>query len=417
MIFHLKQNNRIHVHLLFMGKGKSSGLCFASVVSFRHSMRLVGKYIHCFQRGFPAPLFPFLCTIIMLSCCVLPAHAQPHHGPVLRDVAPVPVGVAIGYFPMMQDSVYRRIVTQQFNQVTFEYALKNGAIVRPDGQLDFHQADALVQVCTDAGLKIYGHTLCWYQNNSPYMQRLAGDSAALENFLKQYIHTVMHRYPQIHAWDVVNEAIDDSTGLLRVDGPRRPGYFYWGRYLGAHYVARVFAYAHAANPSAELFYNDYDLETNSKKLAGVLRLIDTLRAHHVPITGIGTQMHISISTPDNDIDRMFRALAATGLKVRISELDIRVNPHHNPHMVLTPELERLQAQKAAHVIRSYFRYVPPAQRHDITFWNVGDRDSWIVRALHETDWPTMFDSTYHPKPMFDSVYQALQKVERAAAYP
>ncbi|SFV27432.1 endo-1,4-beta-xylanase [Thermoflavifilum thermophilum] len=353
--------------------------------------------------------------ILILCCCLVLYAFGSFPLPTLKSASPIPVGVAIGYMPMIRDSMYRQIVTHQFDQVSFEYALKNGAIVRPDGQLDFHQADTLVQICAHAGLHIYGHTLCWYQNNSPYMQRLAGDSAAIEAFLKQYIFTVMHRYPQIRAWDVVNEAIDDSTGQLRVDGPHRPGYFYWGKYLGPHYVERVFQYAHEANPRAELFYNDYDLESNPKKLQGVLELIHTLRMHHIPITGIGTQMHISISTPDSGVDRMFQALAATGLQVRISELDIRVNPHHDPHAVLTPELERLQAHKAADVIRSYFRNIPPAQRHDITFWNVGDRDSWIVRALHETDWPTMFDTAYHPKPMFDSVYQVLQRMKTLRA--
>jgi len=400
-----------------MGKGKGSGLYFAFLVFIRRYVRLVSRNIHCFQRGFPAPLFPFLCgSLIIMSSGTYSLYAQPTPIHVMRSLSPIPVGVAIGYAPMIFDSTYRNIVLQQFSQVTFEYALKNGAVVQPNGRFDFHQADSLVAICMQAGLQIYGHTLCWYQNNSPYMHQLAHDSAALEQFLRNYIFTVMHRYPQIKAWDVVNEAVDDSTGALRVAGPVKPGYFYWGKYLGPHYVERAFQYAHEANPHAELFYNDYDLECNPLKLQGVLQLIRTLRAHHIPITGIGTQMHISILTPDSGIDRMFQALAATGLQVRISELDIRINPHHQPSFRPTPELLQQQAAKAAYVIRAYFRYVPPAQRHDITFWNVGDRDSWIVRALHEQDAPALYDTAYHPKPMYDSVYQALQEAQKASAF-
>lgn len=346
----------------------------------------------------------------------------------LKSVSPIPIGVAVGYMPMQYDSAYRNMVVQQFNQVTFENALKNGAIVRADGRLDFHQADSLMQICKREGLQVYGHTLCWYQNNAPYLFRLQGDSAALETFLRHYIFTVMRRYPQIHAWDVVNEAIDDSTGKLRVDGPHRPGYFYWGKYLGPDYVAHVFSYAHQANPDAELFYNDYDLESNPRKLAGVVELIRNLQARGIPITGVGTQMHMNIYTPDSGIDRMFRTLAATGLKVRISELDIRINPTDLPQLQPTPALLKKQAAKAAYVLRAYFRYVPPAQRHDITFWNLSDRDSWIVKALHKTDFPTLFDAAYHPKPMYDSVYQVLLQMKNktidrqkqqtgSAAYP
>ncbi|MCL6525093.1 MAG: endo-1,4-beta-xylanase [Thermoflavifilum sp.] len=396
----------------FMGKVRKRGKSFIPYVFVRITNHLTGVYYHDLKGSFLTPLLLFLFVQYHL-CMFMFQHVQAQEKYSLRAVSPIPIGVAIGYWPMRHDQQYRYIVFHQFDQVTFENALKNAFIVKANGQLMFSQVDSLQAICQTHGLAVFGHNLCWYQQNSPYLFSLHGDSAAIENFLKTYITNVVSHYKHaIHAWDVVNEAIDDSTGELRINGPAKPGYFYWAKYLGPNYIARAFQYAHQADPQAELFYNDYDLESNPRKLAGVLKLVRTLRAQQVPISGIGTQMHISILTSNRGIDSMFQALAATGLKLRISELDIQVNPHRQQNFVLTPALLQQQAAKAAYVIRSYFTYVPPAQRHDITFWNVGDGDSWIPRYFHKKDYPTLFDTAYHPKPMYDSVYQALLQVRQ-----
>lgn len=331
----------------------------------------------------------------------------------LKTLAPLPVGVAIGYNMMKNNPAYAHIVSSQFDQVTFEYALKNGAVVERDGTFDYSHADELVKICRNKGLNIYGHTLCWYQNNSRYLQTLKGDSTAIENFLKKYITTTMTRYKNdIYAWDVVNEAID-SLGHLRVTGSQRPDYFYWGKYLKAGYIARAFCYAHKADPQALLFYNDYDLEVDTAKLDAVVNMINQLKAENVPVNGIGTQMHISIYTPDKGIDRAFRKLASTGLLIRISELDIKVNPSNDPDFILTKAMEEKQAKKCLYVLQSFFKYVPAGQRYGITFWNVGDKDSWIVRYLKRNDFPTLFDQDYQPKPMYDVMLDFFRKLQEA----
>lgn len=312
---------------------------------------------------------------------------------------------------MKYNKTYDSIVRTDFDQVTFEYALKNGAIVKPDGTFDYTRADELVKTCQTSGLHVYGHTLCWYQNDSRYLSTLKDDSTAIENFLIKYITTTMKRYASsIRAWDVVNEALDDQ-GQLRVSGPERPDYFYWGKYLKKDYIARAFRYAHAADPKALLFYNDYDLERYPAKRAGVLKLIGSLKKAGVPIDGIGTQMHINIHTPDKGIDDAFRALASTGLKIRISEMDIKVNPSNNPNFVMTPALAKAQAQKCRYVLQSFFKYVPRNQRYDITFWNLGTNDSWLTARGRRKGSPALFDSHYQPKPMYDTVADFLHARE------
>lgn len=318
----------------------------------------------------------------------------------LKTYSPIPIGVAIGYFPMKYNQVYDSIVSADFNNVTFERALKNGAVVKPDGTLDYSRADGLVKICEEKGLQIYGHNLCWYQDVSQYLLSLNGDSTAIEHFLKKYITTTMTRYKKtIHAWDVVNEAVDRS-GHLRVSGPQRPGYFYWGKYLGKGYVARAFQYAHAADTAAQLFYNDYNLESDTVKLNAVIKMIDHLRTEKIPINGVGTQMHISIYTSDEGIDNAFKKLASTGLLIRISELDIKVNPSNNPDFVMTKKITEEQAEKCRYVLQSFFKYVPAKQRYGITFWNLGTKDSWLTIGGHRKGSPCLFDNRYQPKTMY-----------------
>lgn len=348
-------------------------------------------------------LMCMICVSVQINAQSLPT--------ALKSVSPLPVGVAIGYFPMKYNEVYDSIVSADFDNVTFDNALKNGSVVKPDGTFDYSHADELVKMCRAKGLHVYGHNLCWYQQVSSYVYTLRGDSTAIEHFLKQYITTTMKRYENtIYAWDVVNEAID-SLGHLRVGGTQRPGYFYWGKYLKKGYIARAFRYAHSADPRALLFYNDYNLEIYPAKLDGVIHLVEQLKHQRVPISGIGTQMHISIYTPDEGIDNMFKKLASTGLLIRISEMDIKVNPFNDPNFVMTKKLAEEQAEKCRYVLQSFFKYVPAKQRYGITFWNLGTKDSWLTIGGHRKGSPCLFDSNYKPKLMYYSVLKFFKKMK------
>jgi len=95
---------------------------------------------------------------------------------------------------------------------------------------------------------------------------------------------------------------------------------------------------------------------------------------------------------------MFAQLAATGLKVHVSELDIRINPGNSNPFTVTPELLDQQAQKYKYVAQSYKNNVPAAKRYGITVWNVTDADSWIVTSMGQNDFPCLFDAGYNKKP-------------------
>jgi endo-1,4-beta-xylanase len=225
--------------------------------------------------------------------------------------------------------------------------------------------------------------------------------------MKEWIGAVVLRYAgKVTGWDVVNEPFT-QTGRLR-KGYRNSAYFSWFDVLGRKFVANAFHYAHAMDPAAILFINEYDLESNEAKLNALLHLVDELIAQDVPVHGIGTQMHIYANTPDRCIDDMFVKLADTGLQIHVSELDVRINLGYSKSFVPTAELWQLQADRFAYVIQSYRKHIPVQQQYGVTIWNVTDNDSWVANECGFDDYPTLFDKDFNKKPAFDLFLSSLR---------
>jgi len=185
--------------------------------------------------------------------------------------------------------------------------------------------------------------------------------------------------------------------------------YYWAEWLGRGYIAKAFNYAREYDAAVDLFLNDYNLESNPVKADSFVALANQLKTQGVPITGVGTQMHISINTDKNGIDAMFTKLASTGLKVRISELDIRINPSNTVGFTPSQSLLEQQAEMYRFVLQSYYSKVPPAQRYGVTVWGVSDNYSWIVLTLGREDFPLLFDQAYRKKPAYTGLWKGLKQ--------
>jgi endo-1,4-beta-xylanase len=237
------------------------------------------------------------------------------------------------------------------------------------------------------------------------------DPVQINNALHNWITTIVTRYKgKVTGWDVANEVIADGTGELRTSSNSSTtggDVFYWADYLGRGYIDSAFRWAHAADPDAKLFINDYNLESDSRKLDSLIALINSLKSAGVPIQGVGLQMHININTDNGGIDNALQKLAATGLLIHVSEMDVRMNPSNASSFTETTDLLNQQASKFRYVAESYFKDVPAAQRYGITVWNLTDADSWIVTGGH-TDYPTLFDAGYNKKPAFNQFILGLQ---------
>ena len=178
----------------------------------------------------------------------------------------------------------------------------------------------------------------------------------------------------------------------------------WHENIGAGYLAAAFRAANAADPNADLYYNDYNISGVRTKLNAVLNMVDQFLndPNPVPIHGIGFQMHVSLSWPDiNQIRDSFARAVDTGLKIKITELDIAVNTDRsrNP-MSLTEftDAAAVQQQKRYEaIVAAYMDEVPEAQRGGISVWGIADPDSWM-RSYNDLEWPLLFDDDLVSKP-------------------
>lgn len=320
-----------------------------------------------------------------------------------------------------QDARGDAIVEQQFNSISPENVLKWEVVHPQPGKYDFTLADQYVAFGEKHAMWIVGHNLVWHSQVPAWVFRddkgnlLTRD--ALLARMKDHIDTVVGRYKgRIQSWDVVNEALNED-GTLRQS--------LWEKIIGPDYIAKAFEFAHAADPAAQLTYNDYNLE-NPAKRDGAVRLLKQLQAQGVPINCVGIQDHDSLTFPTAEQEgAAIDAFAALGVKVAISELDVDVLPAALGHMTadvsahaaadpklnpwpngLQDDVQKQLAQKYAELFRVYVQHKAAISR--VTFWGVTDGDSWKndwpVRG--RTDYPLLFGRDGQRKPAFGAVVGA-----------
>lgn len=242
-------------------------------------------------------------------------------------------------------------------------------------------------------------------------------ATVIDNEMKRYITTTMTHYSgKITAWDVVNECLSDN-GALRtnsnytIPAANISNQFLYGQYLGVkynadNYVLKAFQYAKLADPASLRFINDYNLEYSKSKVDSMKALVNFINKSGALVDGIGTQMHISLSTSLSSIDYAFQTLASTGVKIRISELDVVLNSSKTKPFTPGANLLSAQAAMYKYVVQSYLKNVPAAQRFGITVWGVSDTDSWLNTSA-SPDQPLLFDLNYNKKAAYNGFKQGL----------
>jgi endo-1,4-beta-xylanase len=312
------------------------------------------------------------------------------------------------------------IIEAQFNTISPENALKWQSVhPRPDSY-NFDLSDRYVAFGERYKMFIVGHCLVWHSQVPQWVFRdVEGKTLTREALLERmhdHIRTVVGRYKgRIGGWDVVNEALSE-------DGTMRPSP--WYKIIGDDYILKAFQFAHEADPSAELYYNDYSLE-NVAKRKGAVALIRKLKAAGATITGAGLQGHVRIDRPDAQTEaETIEAFAALGIRVNISELDVDVLPRtirtdsadvsetatgtaqSNPYTSgLTEEMQQRLAKRYAELFGVFVQHHRVMGR--VTFWGVTDGDSWLNNfpTRGRTNYPLLFDRDGKPKPAFAAVLE------------
>ena len=313
--------------------------------------------------------------------------------PVARPEPAVMLGAAVQYDALKNDQHYRQLVRDDFVMVTPENEMKIGAVEPALGVFDFTRADAIVTFARANGLFVRGHTLVWGQGLPGWLVNGHFTRDQATAILKAYIQAIVGRYRgEVVAWDVVNEAMDGSQ---LADN-------YWLRTIGPDYIPLAFQWAHAADPHAKLFYNDWGDDEVGPKFDAIFSLVTSLRKQGVPIDGVGIESHIGFGAafqPQAVVTNMAR-LKAAGLDVEVSEIDVQIGA--------LPGSTTQQLQEQADIYGQMASICRAAGNcHIFTTWGVCDRYTWISQVVKTPQEPLLFSASYQPKPAYAAVVHAL----------
>jgi endo-1,4-beta-xylanase len=317
------------------------------------------------------------------------------------------IGAAIT--PMALRSEEKLLIESQFSGITAENAMKMGPIHPEAIRFNWGPADSLVAFASRNHFRMRGHTLVWHSQTPKWLFEGEDGKQVNKEILLQriqdHIDSVVTRYKgRIYVWDVVNEAISDQSNEFY-----RSSLFY--QICGDEYIEKAFQWAHAADPDALLFYNDYN-EIDPVKRKKIIEMVTRLRAKGVPIHGIGLQAHWSIFSPTEQVlENTLEDFSKVGLPLHITELDISVYRKEGRRdripsdslTAYTPEREALQVAMYERVFAAFRKY--RSSIRSVTFWNISDRRSWLDNfpVVSRKDHPLLFDAALQPKKAFFSV--------------
>ncbi|MFG2317609.1 endo-1,4-beta-xylanase [Streptomyces tendae] len=283
------------------------------------------------------------------------------------------VAVASG---RLGDSTYTSIANREFNSVTAENEMKIDATEPQRGQFNFSAADRVYNWAVQNGKEVRGHTLAWHSQQPGWMQSLSG--SALRQAMIDHINGVMAHYKgKIAQWDVVNEAFaDGSSGARRDSNLQR---------TGNDWIEVAFRTARAADPSAKLCYNDYNVENwNWAKTQAMYNMVRDFKQRGVPIDCVGFQSHFNSGSPyDSNFRTTLQNFAALGVDVAVTELDI----------------QGASPTTYANVVNDCLAV---SRCLGITVWGVRDSDSWRAEQT-----PLLFNNDGSKKAAYTAVLNAL----------
>ena len=319
------------------------------------------------------------------------------------------------------------ILRTEFNSITPEVALKMHCISITPDSIDFSAADVMMEFAEANGIRVHGHVLLFDLSIPEWAQEYEDNNVwteeQWENWVKNYIHTVVGRYRgRIPAWDVLNEIANTlGSGLKNAES-------FWYRVMGPDYMKKALLWAEEADPDALLFINDNAQEVFPGKNNTVINKANELRAEGCRIDGIGYQGHIFITLfQGRYLNNWFayKLAADNGYLVHLSELDLMTNIFGLTNSQSDLQ-HRIQRKRYNEIARAYIDAVPEHLRYGITIWNIADKNGFanIVQLWEDLrifggdeDYPLLFDNNYERKPAYYGFRNGLKGIEEGWFYP
>jgi endo-1,4-beta-xylanase len=288
----------------------------------------------------------------------------------------------------LSNSTLIGVAGTQFDMVTPGNEMKWDTTEPSNGTFNFAPGDQIVQFAVAHNDRVRGHNLVWQSQLPSWVSSLPANQvqAAMETHITT---EVTHYKGQIFAWDVVNEPMN-SDGSFVADP--------FFNAMGSGYIADALKTAHAADPNAKLYINDFSIEGENAKSNALFTFAQSLLAAGVPLGGIGFESHFILGQVPPDMEANMQRFANLGLDVAVTELDDRIQLPAS-----TANLQQ-QATDFASVVNDCLGV---SRCVGVTQWGIGDADSWIPGFFSGFGAATMYDQNYQPKPSYFAVVNAL----------
>ncbi len=316
------------------------------------------------------------------------------------------------------DLAAREIQLRECNILVPENELKWTAVHPGPKEFNFHDADVLVDWAEQNGMKIRGHNLLWLRpdRNSDWLNNYDFGSrpgTEAERLLREHVTTVCARYGnRIFTWDVVNEAIDPTTGRMRE--------MVFSRYLGDDCMDIVFDAARKACPQASLVYNDFMTwgDNSARHREGVLTLLNRMKGRKVPVDALGVQSHIGAGEiggvkgtmtfdPREEVDWKSFMDSATALYPRLQITEFDVSEVGTPADIVARD--RIIADLVRRYLDMMLRY---RGLDHVMCWGMLDHHSWLQSRTLRADGMLKrgcpYDPNYQPKPLRQAIADAFR---------
>ncbi|MEV6971653.1 endo-1,4-beta-xylanase [Hamadaea sp. NPDC051192] len=291
--------------------------------------------------------------------------------------------------PELTDTAYTAILGTEFGQITPGNSMKWDTTEPTRNTFAFTKGDAIVSFAKSHNQIVRAHTLVWHSQLPSWVSSLASTEvqAAMENHITQ---VATHYAGQVYAWDVVNEPFNE-------DGTFRTSVFY--NAMGSGYIATALRAARAADPTAKLYLNDYNIDGTGAKADAMYNLAVSLKAQGVPLDGIGFQGHLAIQYgfPTN-MQANLQRFADLGLDVAITELDVRM---------ILPRDATKDATQSTYYTNVVNACVAVTRCVGVTIWDYTDKYSWVPSVFSGQGAALPWDENLAKKPAYTAIYQAL----------
>jgi endo-1,4-beta-xylanase len=237
-----------------------------------------------------------------------------------------------------------------FNQVTPENAGKWGSVETSDGTYNFATLDVARAFAKTNGFPFRFHVLVWGNQQPTWLKSYSDPQKVIK--IKAWFQKVASYYDGttdakavLEYIEVVNEVLNDPPDNLGTNATDATS----GDYVNAlkslntelnttagtyDWVINAFKLARQYFPSTtKLVLNEYGVENDESKMASYITLINLLKAENL-VDIVGMQAH-AFSTKmygsDNTalLTTTLNTLAATGLPIQITEMDIDGNTGAN----------------------------------------------------------------------------------------